>query len=81
MVFSTPFGNFSTLEATISGDQLLLTGGRDDRPIDGDGFRFDVRAAVVPEPASTLLAVWSAVLLAISKTRRERPRRPEQAAH
>lgn len=46
------------LEAAITGDELRLTGGRDDTPSDGDGYTFDVATTLVPEPGGSCLFAW-----------------------
>jgi hypothetical protein len=52
----------SDLHLLDFGGSVLLQGGYDARPVDGDGLLFELSATAVPEPAAFVLAVTAAVI-------------------
>jgi len=44
------------------GSSVMLQGGYDTRPVDGDGLQFDLGAAAIPEPATLTIVILAAGL-------------------
>ncbi|MGI9427284.1 MAG: PEP-CTERM sorting domain-containing protein [Bythopirellula sp.] len=61
---------FTPLTVTIDGGQLRVQGGRDNTPVDGDGYTFDLATTEVPEPSVTCLLSLGLVSALMLRTRR-----------
>lgn len=58
------------LEAIVGPGQLHVSGGFDNRPVDGDGYSFEIQAVAVPEPQSKLLLIAALVRLLLNRPMR-----------
>ena len=48
------------MEVEFVGSEILISGFRDNRPVDGDGHSFSLKAVPVPEPTTILMLLLSA---------------------